>query len=109
MYRMLNFFNAGLNHECETISMLYKNVLISKSSYMLQNINMILNEFSIKYCDLFDMNKTKLKAIINKKVGEPDWKCKSIKELLSLREKQISSELTPTEIVALLEYVSTER
>ena len=55
------------------------------------------------------MNKTKLKAIINKKVGEPDWRCKSIKELLSLREKQISSELTPTEIVALLEYVSTER
>ena len=109
MYRMLNFFISGLNHECETISMLYKNALISKSSYMLQNINMILNEFSIKYCDLFDINKTKLKAIISKKVGEPDWRCNSIKELLSLKEKQISSELTPTEIVSLLEYVSTER
>ena len=33
----------------------------------------------------------------------------SIKELLSLKEIQISSELTPTEIVSLLEYVSTER
>ena len=109
MYRMLNFFVSGLNHECETISMLYKNVLTSKSSYMLRNINMILNEFHIKYSDLFNMTKSKLKTIIYDKVGEPDWRCDSIKELLSLREAQISSELTPMEITSLLKIVSTER
>ena len=75
MYRMLNFFVSGLNHECETISMLYKNVLTSKSSYMLRNINMILNEFHIKYSDLFNMTKSKLKTIIYDKVGESDWRC----------------------------------
>ena len=66
---------SGLNHECETISMLYKNVLTSKSSYMLRNINMILNEFHIKYSDLFNLTKSKLKTIIYDKVGESDWRC----------------------------------
>ena len=109
MYRMLNFFTSGLNHECETISMLFKNVLLSNTSYMLQNINIIINEFGIKYCDIFNMNKNKLKTIINNKVGEPDWRCDTIKELLSLREKQFLSELNPEEVVSLLEFVSTER
>ena len=106
---MLNFFVSGINHECETISMLYKNVLLSNSSYMLQNINIILKEFGIKYCDIFSMNKIKLKNIINNVVGVPDWRCESIKELLSLRENQFSCELNPGEIASLLEFVSTER
>ena len=89
--------------------MLFKNVLISKCSYMTQNVFIILKEFNIKYCDLFDMNKNQLKTIINNKVGESDWRSETIKELLSLRENQISSDLSPEEITSLLEFVSTER
>ena len=109
MSRILNFFVSGLNHKCHTISMLFKNVLVSNSSYMLQNINMILKELDIKYCDIFLMDKNKLKMIINDKIGEPDWRSRTIKELLSLKEKQFSSELNVAEIASLLEYVSTER
>ena len=109
MSRIFNFFMSGLSHKCEIISLLFKNVLISNSSYMLQNINMILNELNIKYCDLFIMDKSKLKSIISKKVGEPDWRSDSIKELLSLRENQTSCDLTRTEIESILDFVSTER
>ena len=55
------------------------------------------------------MDKNKLKMIINDKIGEPDWRSRTIKELLSLKEKQFSSELKAEEIASLLEYVSTER
>ena len=119
MYRMLNFFVSGLNHESETVSFFFKNVLISQSSYMQQNINMILHEFNIKYHDLFTMNKNDLKKIIYCKLGNPDWRCCMIMGLLSLKEKQSScefvidhqilSELTPSEVASILEHVSTAR
>ena len=109
MSRILNFFVSGLNHKCNIISMLFKNTLISKSSYMLQNINIILNELNIKYCDLFLMDKNKLKNIINNKIGKPDWRSDSIKELLSLRENQSFCELEPEEISSLLVFISTDR
>ena len=109
MSRILNFFISGLSHKCETISLLFKNVLISSSSYMLQNINMILKELNIKYCDLFKIDKNKLRSIISERVGKPDWRSDTIKELLSLRENQTSCELTRAEIESILEFVSTER
>ena len=109
MSRILNFFISGLNHKCETISLLFKHVLISSSSYMLQNINMILKELNIKYCDLFKIDKNKLRSIISERVGKPDWRSDTIKELLSLRENQTSCELTRAEIESILEFVSTER
>ena len=89
--------------------MLFKNVLLSNSSYMLQNINIILNELDIKYCDLFLMDKNKLKTIISNKIGVPDWRSNTIKELLSLRENQFSSDLNSAEIVSILNFVATER
>ena len=55
------------------------------------------------------MDKSKLKSIISKKVGEPDWRSDSIKELLSLRENQTSCDLTRTEIESILDFVSTKR
>ena len=97
MYRILNFYISGLNHECSTISWLFKHVLITHSSYMLQNINTILNEFNIKYHDLFIMNKTKLKGIIDNKSDEPDWRSNLIIELLSIRKDQITCNLSPAE------------
>ena len=105
MYRMLNFYISGLNHECSTISWLFKHVLITHSSYMLQNINTILNEFNIKYHDLFTMNKTKLKGIIDHTSDEPDWRSNLIIELMSIREDQMTSNLSPTEVEFLLKDV----
>ena len=109
MSRILNFFISGLKHESEMISLLFKNVLTSHSSYMLQNINTIINEFNIKYNDIFDMTKNKLRCIINSKSADPDWRGSMIMDLLSLRENQSSCNLSPAEVASLLTYVSTAR
>ena len=76
---------------------------------MFQNINIILYELNIKYCDLFLMDGNKMKTKICNKVGKPDWRSDTVKELSSLREKQFSSELNHAEIVSLLDFISTER
>ena len=109
MYRMLNFYISGLNHECSTISWLFKHVLITHSSYMLQNINTILNEFNIKYHDLFTMKKTKLKGIIDNKSEESDWRSDLIIELMSIRENQLTCILSPEQVEFMLTDVSTAR
>ena len=49
MFRMILFFLNGLNHESELISCFFKNTLLSNSSYMLVNVNSILNKYGIKY------------------------------------------------------------
>ena len=55
------------------------------------------------------MDKNKLKTIISNKIGVPDWRSNTIKELLSLRENQFSSDLNSAEIVSILNFVATER
>ena len=70
MYRMLSFFVAGLNHNDHLISYFYKNVLLSNSSYMSANISKILEHFKINYCDMFSLNKSKLKHILNSMKGK---------------------------------------
>ena len=86
---------------------------------MLQNVNIILREFEIKYCDMFDMNKFKLKKVIESKLDLPDWRSNLIIELLSLRDNQFLCEfyrneqllyaLEPLEVSLLLKYVSAAR
>ena len=86
---------------------------------MLQNVNIILREFEIKYCDMFDMNKFKLKKVVESKLDLPDWRSNLIIELLSLRDNQFSCEfyrneqllyaLKPLEVSLLLKYVSAAR
>ena len=119
MYRMLNFFISGLNHSSKMIASFFKNALLSNTSYMLQNVNIILREFEIKYCDMFDMNKFKLKKVVESKLDLPDWRSNIIIELLSLRDNQFSCEfyrneqllyaLEPLEVSSLLKYVSAAR
>ena len=106
---MLNFFVSGLRHESETVSFFFKNVLTSNSSYMLQNINIILKEFNINYIDLFNIEKSKLRTIINCKSGDPDWRSSIIMDLLSIRDNQTSCILSPEEVATLLKDVSTSR
>ena len=109
MFRMLIFFTNGLNHKSDVISQFFKNTLISNSSYMLVNINSILKKYNIKYSDLFSVNKTSLRNSILNCNERPDWRCNSIKELLSLRESQLHSELHMNDIKDILEYISIYR
>ena len=83
MSRILNFFISGLKHDCPIISMLFKNVLISKSTYMTQNVFMILKVFNIKYCDIFDMNKNQMLTLIQNGISEPEWRSETIQNVYS--------------------------
>ena len=119
MYRILTFFISGLNHETKCISLFFKNVLTSGSSYMLQNINTILREFNIKYCDLFDMKKSKIREYVECKLEGNDWRSDLVIELLMLREEQLKCDflreeqilyaLEPKEINMILKHVATSR
>ena len=109
MDRILGFFIKGINHDNAIMSNFFKNSLLSNSSYMLTNINTILNRHNIKYIDLFSMDKHEVKRKFkNCNVGT-DWRCDSVKELLCLREGQSFCILDLTEIKDMLYYVSTYR
>ena len=82
MRRILNFFVTGLNHDDNIISDFFKNTLISNSSYILTNVNTILNKFKINYHDLFTLQKAQIKRIFKNCNDEPDWRSNLIKELL---------------------------
>ena len=53
MHRMLSFFLNELNHINDMISFLFSNVLTSKSSVTLRNINTVLQKANITYEGLF--------------------------------------------------------
>ena len=69
MFRMLNFIISGLNHNSDIITRFFKNMLLSNSSYMLTNLNKILNSFNLKYCDIFIMDKLQLKKTCTNEKG----------------------------------------
>ena len=109
MNRMMNFFVSGLKHSCTIISDFFKNVLLSNSSHMTTNINTILQYLNIRSSDLFNLTKSQIKLNFESKSDEIDWRCNFIRELLSIRENQLSVDLSKNEINAMLEYVSTFR
>ena len=109
MNRILNFFVSGLKHSCTIISDFFKNVLLSNSSHMSTNINTILQYLNIRSSDLFHLNKSQLRLIFESKSGEIDWRCHLIRELLSIRDNQLSVDLNKNEIKIMLDYVSTFR
>merc|ERR1712030_36632 len=102
MSRILNFFTRGLNHESSTISDFLKNTIPSHSSYMLTNINTILNKYDLKCHDLFSLSKTHIKNVIQTYNGEHDWRSSLVKCLLRMRDKHCDSVLYHTEVKQIL-------
>ena len=115
MYRMLNFYINGLNSSDPLISNLFKNVLMGNTSYMRVNINKILGHFKIKYLDLFSLNKRTISRSLHSNIGEKEWQCIFMEELLSLRDGVSYVEfdgedvdLTRDDIKLMLDQVSTD-
>ncbi len=50
------FFIRGMRHPERQISQFFRNVLLSNSSYMLSNMNSILQSYNIKYYEIFYCN-----------------------------------------------------
>ena len=107
MYRMLNFIIDGINHQDNILNSFFKNSLLSNTSYMSSNLNKILKNFNIHYFELFSLNKNKLKTKLNEKIGEKDWQCNIVEELLYMRESGLVTKyLDRAEINTMLNEVS---
>ena len=105
--RMLSFFLSGLHHPVQDISIFFKNALVSSSSYMLTNVNSILNSLNVKYYEIFDCA---IKSIITKfdlSEGEQDWQTIITRELLSIRDRQLDVPLTYEEVCEFLDETCT--
>ena len=76
---------------------------------MLTNLNKILDSFNLKYCDIFVMDKCQLIKHVNMRKNDPDWRVKTIKELLSIRDNQISCILEYSETQELIDFLTQER
>ena len=90
MHRMLSFFLNGLNHKSNMISFLFTNVLTSKYSGMLRNINIILQKANIKYEELFHINKDMVKNRLRERATQLEWRTNIVEELLNIRDIQLS-------------------
>ena len=109
MHRTMSFFLNGLYHESNNISHFFTNVLVSNSSYMLTNVNTILQKAEIKYSDLFHINKLSLKKALQKSAPQPDWRSNIVRELMDIRDGQLISNLEKEETNAMLRHISTYR
>ncbi|CAL4108317.1 unnamed protein product, partial [Meganyctiphanes norvegica] len=70
MCRRLSFFKAGLNNEDNLIFNFFKSTLLANTLYIQVNIYKILECFNVTYHDMFFINKSKLKNILNNLKGE---------------------------------------
>ena len=109
MHRTMSFFLNGLNHESNNISHFFTNVLVSNSSYMLTNVNTILQKAEIKYSDLFQLNKFSLKKALQNRAPQPDWRSNIVRELMDIRDGQLLSNLEKDESNSMLRHISTYR
>ena len=108
MYRILCFFVSGLSNDDAMISNLFRNTLISNTSYMIANINTILQRFGISYVNILSLNKGMLRQIFQDMIGEKDWQCNIIEELMSMREDNNTAPLNSYEIGVMLDQVCTD-
>ena len=105
MQRMSSFFLNGINHTNKVVNTFFKNVLVSKSSVMYRNINIILSKLKISYKDFLLLNKESIKREFKESSNVPDWRGKMIEELLNIRDKQLECDLNQAEVNEILKYV----
>ena len=110
MFRMLCFFKSGINHENEIISAFFRNSLISNSSYVTKNVNIILRHLKLDYNYIFtEDRKDKLKSIFNNNMSKPDWRNGILSELLDINDNIASCILDQEEITTLIDHISRSR
>ena len=105
--RLINFVMAGLNHPSNLIANYFRNSLLSCSSYVVSNINIILRSFRMKYEDLFIGNKRKIRRFMIEAHSNVNWQIYLIKELLNVIDGIITNGFTIDETNCILEYICT--
>ena len=98
--RVLNLYRQGINHQNELISNIFRNSLLTNLPPLTININQILKEFKIKYSQLFQVRKIKLKH-----ETQNLWRINMLKELIHIRDFKLFNFLTCEETAFLLDYL----
>ena len=105
--RMINFIMAGLNHPSNEIANHFKNCLLSCSSYIVSNVNIIIRTFNMKYEDIFIGNKRKVRRSMMESDKLVNWQTDMIKELLDIIDGTITNGFTTAETKSVLEFLCT--
>ena len=93
--RILTFVQKCLNHENKLVQDVINNVLIENFSYVKRNINIIIDSYKIRYCDLFNERLLRIDMSID---TYTDWKTNIITELINCRDGIAESILNFEEI-----------
>ena len=107
--RISCFLLNGLKHTNDDIKSFFSNALVSNSSYILRNINIIRNRINMRYSDFLLTNKSNLMRELSKTDSVRDWRVDFIEELLNVRDNQLECHLDRYESNVLLKYISTFR
>ena len=76
---------------------------------MLRNVNIILQKANINYEELFHINKNIIKNRLKERATQPDWRTNIVKELLDIKDNQLSCGLDQNEVNVMLKHISTFR
>ena len=105
LHRMSCFFLNGLKHSNDVIKSFFHNILVSNSSCMLKNVNIILQKLKMKYSDIFQINVNELKGEFKKIETNADWRVKCVEELLDMKDRQLECILSENEVSMMLKYI----
>ena len=98
--RQFNFLARGLNHSNDFINFIFKNSIMSNTSFVTRNVNKIISKHKLSYYDIFTDRKFRF-SIDN---FNDYWRINMIKEILYIRDFNLYDFLNSHEIGNLLHY-----
>ena len=105
--RILSFVVDGLNHPSFLISQFFRNSLISNSSYIVSNVNSIIDSFQFRYQEIFNLKRNDIKRRVTALQTSNDWRLELVTEILDVRDGLKATNLNYAELSEILNYVCT--
>ena len=103
--RTLSFVVDGLNHPSFLISQFFRNSLISNSSYIVSNVNSIIDSFQFRYQEIFNLKRNDIKRRVTALQTSNDWRLELVTEILDVRDGLKATNLNYAELSEILNYV----
>ena len=105
--RWLNFFISGLNHSNNTIADFFKNSLLSVSSYLVSNLNIVMDKLGISYHEIFCLRRTDIKKKILQRTEVSTWETVLLSELMEIRDGIRVANLSYEEVDHVINHICT--
>ena len=103
--RILNFLILGLSHSNGVVNFIFRNCIMSYSSYLVKNLNIIMQQHKIRYFDIFKGKKLKL---FDADIFDEKWKINFINELIDCIENDNISGFSRQEMSLMLNFLCTD-